>query len=322
MKQMFTDEIEIDFKAGHGGPGKVGFFPGIHSGPSGGDGGKGGDLYVYANARISNLNHFVGKKFISAEDGQMGEGNNMSGAGGKDLEIGLPLGSTLIDLDTGDEIEFLSEGQKVLLCVGGLGGRGNAKFKSAANTTPMYAQKGLEGQFRHFKIVLRMIADFGLIGLPNAGKSSLLNELTNADVKVANYPFTTLEPNLGVVNGLPAGRQVIADIPGLIEGAAEGKGLGVSFLKHIEKVKLLIHCISSESENVVSDYEIIVKELKQFNSELALRKQIILLTKSDLIDAKQLEKNIKILKKFKKEILPISILDSESINKLKDLLYS
>lgn len=317
MKQMFTDEIEIDLKAGHGGPGKVGFFPGIHSGPSGGDGGKGGDLYVYANPRISNLNHFVGKKFISAEDGQMGEGNNMSGANGKDLEIGLPLGSTLIDLDTNDEIEFMSEDQKVLLCGGGKGGKGNAYFKSAKNTTPMYAQKGLEGQFRHFKIILRMIADFGLIGLPNAGKSSLLNELTNADVKVANYPFTTLEPNLGAF-----GRKVIADIPGLIEGAADGKGLGVSFLKHIEKVKLLLHCISSESEDVTGDYNVIMNELKQFNPELALRKQIILLTKSDLTEASELEKKIKILKKFQKVVLPISILDSESVNKLKDLLYS
>lgn len=312
---MFTDEIEIELKAGHGGPGKVGFFPGIHSGPSGGDGGRGGDLYVFADYHITNLNNFVGKKFIAADDGNMGENNNMSGSAGKDKIVGLPIGTTLINLDTKEEIELIKEDQKVLICKGGLGGRGNAQFKSARNTTPMYAQKGLAGEVRHFKIIVKMIADFGLIGLPNAGKSSLLNEFTNANVKVASYPFTTLEPNLGVVDG-----KVIADIPGLIEGASEGKGLGISFLKHIEKVKLILHCISAESENLTSDYKVVLKELGEFNPEIVKKEEIIVLTKSDLLAKKDLEKKVKELKKLKKVVIAVSILDTDSLTELLLLL--
>ena len=274
---MFTDEIEITFKAGDGGPGRVSFFPGKHSGPDGGNGGFGGDLFVKASRLITNLNNFVGKHEICAEDGVGGGRNNRAGAKGADLEISLPIASLLIDTDSQEEIELIGEDKKILVCIGGKGGKGNAEFKSSSNTTPMYAQKGLLGQKRHFKIIVRMIADFGLIGLPNAGKSSLLNELTSANVKVADYPFTTLEPNLGELNG-----KIIADIPGLIEGASSGRGLGINFLKHIEKVKLLLHCISSESEDVVSDYKVIMQELEGFNLDLVKKKQIILLTKLDL----------------------------------------
>ena len=313
---MFTDEIEITFKAGDGVPGRVSFFPGKHSGPDGANGGYGGNLLIKASRLITNLNNFTGKHMISAENGTAGGRNNSAGGKGVDLEINLPIGSFLFNQDSKEEVELSKDGERVLLCIGGKGGKGNAEFKSSSNTTPMYAQKGLSGQKKHFKIIVRMIADFGLIGLPNAGKSSLLNELTNASVKVASYPFTTLEPNLGVFKG-----KVIADIPGLIEGAHSGKGLGVKFLKHIEKVKLLIHCISCESEDVVHDYKTIIKELTEFNPELGEKKQIILLTKSDLSDDKELNKKLKQLKKLQEIVLPVSILDSESLDKLKSLFF-
>ena len=298
---MFTDEIKISFKAGDGGNGIVSFFPGKKSGPDGGNGGSGGNLFIKADRQLSNLNGFVGKKEIKAEDGKMGGRNRKSGANGKDLELSLPVGSFLTDINSKEEFELISENQKILICFGGKGGKGNAKLRSASNTTPMFSEKGGVGQIRHFNIILRMIADFGLIGLPNTGKSSLLNELTKAHAKVAGYPFTTIEPNLGVING-----KVIADIPGLIEGAHLGKGLGISFLKHIEKVKMLLHCISSESENIASDYLTIVEEMKKYNP--------------DLLDPKELDKKVKQLKKLQKTVLPISILDPNSLDKLKDLL--
>lgn len=312
---MFIDEIEISFKAGDGGNGIVSFFPGKKSGPDGGNGGDGGNLYIKANRQLSNLNGFVGKKEIKAEDGEMGGKNKKTGANGKDLEISLPIGSFLTDKKSGEEFELISEDQKILICKRGKGGKGNAQLRSASNTTPVFSGKGGVGQKRHFKIMLRMIADFGLIGLPNAGKSSLLNELTKAHAKVAGYPFTTIEPNLGAING-----KVIADIPGLIEGAHLGKGLGIKFLKHIEKVKMLLHCISSESENVASDYLTIIEEMEKYNPDLLKINQIIILTKSDLSDSKELNKKIKQLKKFQKTVLPVSILDSESLNHLINLL--
>ena len=321
---MFTDEIEISFKAGDGGPGKVSFFPGKHSGPDGGNGGFGGHLYVVASPNISNLNNFLGKRLISAPNGVPGGSNKRAGAKGEDLIVHLPIGSTLIDTKKGEEIELTLENEPVLLCVGGKGGKGNAEFKSPSNTAPTYAQKGLKGQLRHFKVLVKYISDFGLIGLPNAGKSSLLNELTNAKAEVADYPFTTLQPNLGV---LPLrhperseGSKVIADIPGLIEGAHAGRGLGIKFLKHIEKVKLLLHCVSADSEDVLADYQIITEELGEYNAKLLDKKQIILLTKSDLVDKKDLQIKIKKLKKFQNKVLPISIHDWDSLEKLKGLL--
>lgn len=310
---MFTDEIETTLKAGNGGSGKVSFFPGKKSGPDGGSGGNGGNLFVRASKHISNLNGFINKQIISAENGKDGGGNNKTGANGKNLIIELPINSQLLDQETKDSIEIISE-ETVLICKGGKGGKGNAYFKSASNTTPKLADAGEEGQKRHFKIIVKLIADFGLIGLPNTGKSSLLNILTNANVKVANYPFTTLQPNLGIFKG-----KVIADIPGLIEGASLGKGLGVGFLKHIEKVNLLFHCISVESENVTYDYTIVLNELKKFNPQLAKKKQNILLTKSDLCNPQDLNKKVKQLKKYQKTVLPTSIYNPESLNKLENL---
>ncbi len=310
---MLVDEIDIIIKAGHGGAGCVSFV-GRAGGPDGGNGGKGGDIWVEATSDLYALNKFVSHPKQQAENGNPGEQRNKSGLNGKDTTLFVPIGTFITDQE-GKEIELLKLGEKVLLAKGGLGGKGNAFFKSPRNTTPRYAQPGLRGGEKKLNFKLKLIADFGLIGLPNAGKSSILNELTNASAKIGDYPFTTLEPNLGMLNG-----KVIADIPGLIEGASEGKGLGHKFLKHIEKVKLLLHCISSESDNPISDYTIIHKELKEYSPTLLEKQEIILLTKSDLIKDSDLKKKLKSLAKTKKQIIPVSIHDWESLQLLIKLM--
>ncbi len=312
---MLLDEVDITIKAGHGGGGKVSFGPGKTSGPDGGDGGKGADVYVDVTSDLFALNQFSKSKIVEAENGEAGRRRKEFGSGGKDLTVILPLGTELVDKESDEIIKLDNLADHLLVCKGGLGGRGNVKFASPVNTTPRYAQSGLPGQIRKFKVYLKLIADFGLIGLPNSGKSSLLNELTNANAKVGDYQFTTLEPNLGVLDG-----RVLADIPGLIEGASIGKGLGIRFLKHIEKVGLLLHCIAANSEDPVRDYQIIRKELGDYKKELLEKKEIILLTKSDLVDIKDLEKKKTKLKKFTKEILIVSIHDWDSLNVLKKLL--
>lgn len=314
---MLMDEVEIILRAGHGGPGRVAFNPGQHSGPNGGNGGKGGDLYISVTSDLRALNQFSRSKLKKAENGEMGGKFQQSGRDGSDLEITMPLGTELTDLVSGEVFILDDINMKFLFCKGGLGGRGNFTFKSSRNTTPKYAQKGLQGQERTLKVELKYIADFGLIGLPNSGKSSLLNELTAAQARVADYPFTTLEPNLGMHN-----ERVIADIPGLIEGASEGKGLGIKFLKHIEKVKLLLHCVPADSKNIVEDYETVRSELGKYNSELLAKKEIIILTKSDLIDPKELKKKITQLKKYKKEIIPVSIHNWDSLQNLQKIMGS
>ncbi len=311
---MFIDELEIILKAGHGGAGRVSFRPAM-GGPDGGNGGRGGSIYAVVTPDITGLTRYHGKRQLAAEDGQSGGKNSSSGKNGEDLELVVPIGTTILDLETRKEVELTKLDDRILVCRGGLGGKGNEEFKSPTNTTPKYSQKGLPGGQKKVKLIVKLIADFGLIGLPNAGKSSLLNELTAADVKTANYPFTTLEPNLGAFEG-----RVLADIPGLIEGASQGKGLGINFLKHIEKVKLLIHCISCESSDAVGDYKIVSNELKLFDPKLLDKDEVIVLTKSDLIDAKELKQLVTKLKKFTKTVLPISIYDWESLEKFKQLL--
>ena len=252
------------------------------------------------------LNQFSRETFFSAENGQPGENNNRSGKKGQDLEITLPIGTEIKDLKTGKIILHLNKKDTFIkLLNGGDGGLGNFEFRSARNTTPMYAQDGQPGEILEASLDLKLIADFGLIGLPNTGKSSLLNELTGAKAKTANYAFTTLSPNLGVFES-----HIIADIPGLIEGASGGKGLGIGFLKHIEKVKILIHCIDATSDDYNRDYKTVRAEISKFNKELLNKKEIILLTKSDLIESET---------KFKKAFL-ISVYDFESIKKIKKIL--
>lgn len=312
---MLVDEVIITIKAGKGGAGKVSFGPGRFSGPDGGNGGNGGDVYIQATSNLFALNQFTQTKLIEGKNGNPGMGARKSGEAGQDITISMPFGTELEDLETGEKFNLENSKTQILITQGGLGGRGNFEFRSSRNTTPRYAQPGLPGQIRKLKVNLKLIADFGLIGLPNAGKSSLLNELTNAQAKVGDYQFTTLEPNLGVIEG-----KVLADIPGLIEGASSGKGLGIKFLKHIEKVGLLLHCISAESEDLKKDYEVIRKELGEFDPELLEKKEIILLTKTDLVDKKDLEKKKKILQKLNPEILEVSIHDFDSLEKLKSAL--
>jgi len=305
---MLLDRVDVTFSAGNGGNGKVSFKK-IGRGPDGGNGGRGGDLYISASSDLTILYQFSQKDYLSAENGIPGGANIKSGAKGNDLVITLPVGTSLIDRESGKIVAELTEvGQKIKLLKGGDGGKGNWEFRSARNTTPLKAQKGFPGESLNLTLNLKLIADFGLIGLPNAGKSSLLNELTNSNAKIGNYAFTTLSPNLGVING-----KVVADIPGLIEGASEGKGLGINFLKHIEKVKVLIHCIDATSNDYDRDYKIVRNELKKYNKEMLKKKEVILLCKSDLVKEKiYLPASIK-------NAIPVSIYDLDSIQKIKKI---
>lgn len=312
---MFVDEAEIIIEGGHGGAGKVSFYPPPMKGPDGGNGGKGGDVYIKVVSDLTALRPFTTKRQLIAENGQLGGSNRKFGKDGKDIEIRMPLGTVLTNKQTGEEITLDKVDERILIAKGGLGGRGNFEFKSSRVTTPEYSQPGLAGERKELSVQLKLIADFGLIGLPSSGKSSLLNELTSAKAKIAAYPFTTLEPNLGMFN-----RKIFADIPGLIDGASAGKGLGIKFLKHIEKVTLLLHCISTESEDVQKDYQVIRKELEKFNPHLLEKKEIILLTKSDLVNEKQLKAQISKLEKLNTQIVPVSIYDWDSIEALKNYL--
>jgi len=311
---MFIDEAKIMVKGGHGGGGRVAFFRN-KKGPSGGNGGPGADVYAVATSNLTHLKPYVSVIKYIGENGGPGGPNQRTGKYGTELLLKMPIGTTIIDVVTKDEVTVNEKNPKILLCRGGLGGLGNSAFKSPTNRVPQHAEPGHEGQERNFQLILRLIANFGLIGLPNAGKSSLLNKLTSANVRTANYPFTTLEPNLGVYNG-----KIIADVPGLIEGASTGKGLGIKFLKHIEKVDLIFHCISVESQNVTTEYNTVVNELAGYSPKLRDKKSIILLTKIDLIDKKEINKKLKELNKFNKEVLPVSIYDEKSLDELKKLL--
>ena len=311
---MFIDEAEIMVKGGHGGVGKVAFFRN-RKGPCGGNGGPGGNVYAVASSNLTQLHTFISKVKYIGQNGGQGGPNQRTGKYGDDLLIKMPIGTTIIDVVNKAEFTVNQKNPKILLCKGGLGGLGNAAFKTPTHRTPQDFEPGKEGQERNFKLILRLIANYGLIGLPNAGKSSLLNKLTSANVRTANYPFTTLEPNLGVYNG-----KIIADVPGLIEGASTGKGLGIKFLKHIEKVDLILHCISVESKNITVEYLTVINELESYNPKLRDKKSIILLTKIDLIDKQTVEKKVKELKKFNKDVLPVSIFDEGSLDKIKKIL--
>lgn len=313
---MLIDEIDIKVKAGDGGDGMVSFGKRPGSGPDGGNGGDGGDVWAVGIEDIMALRNYAPNKWYKAEDGKPGGRNKKTGKSGEDLILELPVASTLIDKNTGECLEIEKVGQKELICQGGHGGRGNWEFRSSTNTSPKYAEPGQPGEKRRIHVVLRLIADYGLIGLPSVGKSSLLNELTRAHVKTAAYHFTTLEPNLGALDN-----KIIADIPGLIAGASEGKGLGIKFLKHIEKVPVLLHCIAADSDNLENDYQTIRQELEEFNPQLLDKKEIILLTKHDLIeDNEELKQKIKTIRKYHETVLPVSIYDYESIKELKEML--
>ncbi len=313
---MLIDDVTIKVEAGNGGRGAVAFNKNMMSlGPVGGSGGHGGSIYFEGVSDLNALSQFRYKKNIKARDGGNGQGQFRDGPDGSDIVLKVPVGTIISKIETGKTEEVLKIGERIFIAKGGHGGKGNFKFRSPKNTTPKQFQEGSPGEQFTLRLELKLIADVGLIGLPNAGKSSLINELTKARSKVANYPFTTLEPNLGAYYEL-----ILADIPGLIEGASGGKGLGIKFLRHIERTKILFHLISAESENPVKDYKIIKNELKTYNKELIKKIEYIFLSKSDTMPAKEIKKKITALKKINKNVLPISVYDWDSLEKVKEIL--
>jgi GTP-binding protein len=315
----FIDEMKIYAEAGRGGDGVVRwrqekFVP--KGGPSGGDAGRGGDFYVLAVRDIHILSKYKAKKSFSAGRGEDGSNKSLHGKNGEDFFLELPVGSIITNTDTDESWQLTKEGEKFLILKGGYGGFGNEHFKSSVNTTPKEARPGAEGEKGNFKIELELFADIGLIGLPNAGKSSLLNALTNAEAKVGDYAFTTLDPNLGDFYGY-----IIADIPGIIEGASEGKGLGVKFLRHIKRTKMLAHLVSFENKNMLKAYKEVRKELAQYGQELDEKEEIIILTKSDVIDDKKIIlKKVAEFKKICKKVFVLSLFDDKMVKKFNDEL--
>jgi len=328
---MLIDEAQIKVKAGNGGNGAVSFrrekfVP--KGGPDGGDGGDGGDVYLVGVEDIAALNRYQHQKEFKAEDGKPGGKSRKTGVSGEDLVLTVPFGTVVKDVGTEEVWEVgpafppMAIGDsarqgEILIAKGGKGGRGNWHFRSATNQAPRKFEYGTYGQKRELFLELRLIADIGFIGLPSVGKSSLLNELTAASVKTAEYPFTTLEPNLGAMNGL-----ILADLPGLIAGASTGKGLGIKFLKHIQRTRALVHVISAESKTPFYDYEVIRKELREYDPQLLQKPEIILINKSDLVSAGKIKKIKAELKPTKREILVSSIYDYESIQSLRKILKS
>lgn len=315
---MLIDEITIIVKAGNGGDGKVAFRREKYvprGGPWGGDGADGGNVYIEAINDIAALRRFRNKKNYHAEDGRPGGIAKKKGKKGEDLVLKVPVGTVVTDQKTSKVYDFNKVEEKILIARGGRGGRGNREFATATRQTPRFAEVGEKTQEKKISFELRLIADVGLIGLPNAGKTSLLNELTQASVKVGSYPFTTLEPNLGALDGL-----ILADIPGLSQGASKGKGLGFKFLRHIARTRILVHCISVESPLLLKDYHIVRRELEEFDKELVSRNEIVLLTKTDLISQKEINAKIRQLKKTNSHVLPVSIYDWDKINSLSKFL--
>ncbi len=313
---MLIDEVTIQLQAGNGGKGAVAFQKvRLAQGPTGADGGRGANIYFEGCTDINALSFYANKKEIHAEDGKDGRGQFIDGRAGSDLVLKVPAGTRITNLDTGFVKEIIEPGERLLVAGGGKGGRGNFKFRSSTNTTPKEFEEGTVGDIANYKLELRLVADIGLIGLPNAGKSSLLNELTAARSRVANYAFTTLEPHLGAYYEI-----ILADIPGLIEGASQGKGLGVKFLKHVERTKTLFHLVSSESEDIVRDYNLVRTELGQYNAELLKKDEHVFLTKTDMVSPEVVAEKLTALKKAGVEATPISLLEPESIERVRKIL--
>ena len=313
---MLIDDVKIKVSAGAGGKGAVAFNTNLKSlGPTGTSGGRGGSVVALGISDIGALRQFRFKKEFGAENGGEGRGQFRDGKNGADLALNLPVGTVIHNLTTGNEIEIKNIGERVVLAEGGIGGRGNFHFRSSKNTSPKQSQGGRPGETFELRLELKLIADIGLVGLPNAGKSSILNRITNARSKVANYPFTTLEPNLGAYYEL-----ILADIPGLIEGSSNGRGLGIKFLRHIERTRILFHFISAESPDLFRDYKTIRNELGAHEKPLLKKPERLFLTKSDLTTPAELKEKLSALKKIDPRAFPLSIHDRESIKKLEKLL--
>ena len=327
----FIDEIKISAEAGTGGDGVVRFrrekfVP--KGGPAGGDGGAGGDFYVIAVRDAHLLSKYKAQKSFKAGRGENGGSKSLRGKSGEDFILKLPVGSIITNQETDERWPLMKEGEKILLLRGGYGGFGNEHFKSSTNTTPRESRKGQTGEKGNFKIELELFADIGLVGLPNAGKSSLLNSLTNARARVEDYAFTTLDPNLGDFYGY-----IIADIPGIIEGASEGKGLGVKFLRHIKRTKMLAHLVSFENlskgtAGLLKSYKEIRRELAKYDENLDLgenglskKEEIIILTKSDVVeDPKIITKQVKEFQKINKNVFILSLYDDKMVKNFRDEL--
>lgn len=320
----FIDYVKFCSRSGAGGPGAAHFRREKYipkGGPDGGDGGRGGHIILRGNKQLWTLLHLKFKKHVIASNGKSGEGGRRSGADGKDVILEVPLGTIAKNVGTFEQIlEITKDGQEVILTPGGKGGLGNDHFKTPTNQSPRYAQPGESGIEEWLILELKVLADVGMVGFPNAGKSTLLSVISAAKPEIADYPFTTLVPNLGVVKYRDYKSFVVADIPGLIEGASEGKGLGHRFLRHIERNSILLFMIPADSNSIKDDFDILLEELKKYNPELLDKKRILAVTKSDLLDeelreelGKELPENI--------ESVFISSIIYDGIDQLKDVLW-
>lgn len=320
----FVDYVKIMCRSGKGGAGSTHmrrekFIP--KGGPDGGDGGDGGSVYVVGNEQMWTLLHLKYRKHVFARAGESGSKQNSHGANGEDQIIEVPLGTVVKDPDSGEILfEVTEHGQQEVLAQGGKGGRGNTHFKNSINQTPRYAQPGLPGE-EHWRILeLKVLADVGLVGFPNAGKSTLLSVISAAKPEIANYAFTTLVPNIGIVSYRDNKSFVMADIPGIIEGASEGKGLGLRFLRHIERNSALLFMIPVDSEDINKEYQILLNELKVYNSELLDKKRVLAVTKCDYLD-KELLSELKATVKVDIPTLYISSVVQEGLTELKDAVW-
>ena len=320
----FIDYVKIYCASGHGGAGSMHLHRAKYipkGGPDGGDGGRGGHIILRANAQFWTLIHLKYRKHIKADDGEKGGSATRTGKNGTDIYLDVPVGTVVKNAETDEVIFDLNEdGQERILCQGGKGGWGNDHFKTATNQTPRYAQPGEEGEEGVFILELKLLADVGLVGFPNAGKSTLLSTITSAKPKIANDAFTTLEPNLGIVRYYDDQSFVVADIPGIIEGAHEGRGIGDRFLRHIERNSGLLLMISVEEDDIAATYETLLNELRLYNPELLVKKRLLAITKCDIIDA-SLEKEIEATLPRDLPHIFISSLTREGLKELIDMLW-
>ncbi len=319
----FVDYVKIYCRSGKGGPGSVHFRREKYlpkGGPDGGDGGKGGDIIMVGNTQMWTLLHLRYTRHLRAEDGMPGSGQRSSGVGGKDIIIEVPLGTIARDPDTNDMLgEITEDGQQLVLLKGGRGGLGNDHFKTSTNQAPQYAQPGEESVESFIIFELKILADVGLVGFPNAGKSTLLSVVSAAKPEIADYPFTTLTPNLGIVSYRDHRSFVMADIPGIIEGASEGKGLGLRFLRHIERNSILLFLVPADSDDIKKEYDVLLNELKQYNPELLDKERILAISKSDMLDDELMEEIEKGLPDL--TYVFISSVANIGLMKLKDLIW-
>ena len=322
----FVDYIKMYVCSGNGGKGSVHLHREKYitkGGPDGGDGGRGGHIILKGNQNLWTLHHLKFKKHFRAGHGGHGSKSRSTGADGTDVYVEVPLGTVVKDNETNNMLfEITTHGQEVVLCQGGIGGRGNWHFKSSTNQTPRYAQPGIPGEEKNVTIELKILADVGLVGFPNAGKSTLLSVITAAKPKIADYEFTTLKPNLDIVDYRDYQSFVMADIPGIIEGAAEGKGLGHYFLRHIERNSILLFLIPADANDIKKNYDILLDELKRYNPEMLDKERLVAISKSDLLDNElQTELKAELDKVLPVEYLFISSVTQTGIMALKDLLW-